>query len=51
MGFVAENGEALAQAFEAVVDSYVKATDYVTMMLAVIDYADLLDQVQHQATT
>ena len=45
-GFVAENGEAIAQAFEAVVDSYVKATDYVTMMLAVIDYAALLDQVQ-----
>ena len=43
-GFVAKHGEALAQSFEAVVDSYVRATDAITMMAAVVEMKYLLDQ-------
>jgi hypothetical protein len=43
-GFVKRHGEALALDFEEVVDSYVRATDAVTMMSAVVENADLLDR-------
>ena len=42
--FVANQSEALAQSFEAVVDQYVKATTTAVMWDAVVKYADLMEK-------
>lgn len=44
--FVAIHGEAVARSFEAVVDTYVRATDVNTMMAAVVEMAYLLDRAK-----